>query len=195
MDREEILQIRKPGHGVDPIFPLRWSPRAMSGEPLGETDLMKLLEAARWAPSAFNNQPWRFLYSVRDDRNWPTFYGLLKEKNSRWCRNAGALIVMVSKTTFDHSGTFSRTHSFDTGAAWMSLALQGSLLGLVVHGMQGFDYDRAREELNVPEDHQVEAMCAVGYPGGLDLLDKDFHENERPKGRKELGEIARPGGF
>jgi hypothetical protein len=195
MDKEEVLNIRKPEHGVDPIFPLRWSSRAMSGEPLREADLLKLLEAARWAPSAFNNQPWRFLYSIKDDPNWPLFYSLLKGRNSRWCNNAGALFVMVSKTTFDESGSFSRTHSFDMGAAWMSLALQGSMLGLVVHGMQGFDYDRARDELHVPDDHQVEAMCAVGYQGNLDLLDKDFHQGERPKGRKKLADIAWPGGF
>ncbi len=195
MNRDEVLNIRKPEHGVDPIFPLRWSPRAMSGEPLREADLLKLLEAARWAPSAFNNQPWRFLYSIKDDANWPLFYSLLRGKNALWCKNSGALFVMVSKTTFDESGKFARTHSFDMGAAWMSLALQGSLLGLVVHGMQGFDYDRARDELHVPDDHQVEAMCAVGYPGSLDLLPEDFHERERPKGRKKLSDIAWPGGF
>ncbi|HEX9830803.1 MAG TPA: nitroreductase family protein, partial [Thermodesulfobacteriota bacterium] len=79
-----------------------------------------------------------------------------------WAKNASALIVIISRKTFDHNGKPSRTHSFDTGAAWQNLALQGALKGLVIHGMQGFDYDKAREVLNVSDDYEVEAMAAVG---------------------------------
>ena len=143
----DIREFRKPEYDVDPVFLNRWSPRAMSGEPIGEEALRSLFEAARWAPSANNNQPWRFVYARRDTPHWQPFFDLLADLNRVWAVEAAALVVVVSKTTFDHNGKFSRTHSYDAGAARENLALQGSLKGHVVHGMQGFDYDRARELL------------------------------------------------
>jgi nitroreductase len=150
---------------ADALFLDRWSPRAMSGEVLAEEEILRLLEAAAWAPSSFNNQPWRFLYARRDGPRWAEFLGLLTESNRSWAKNAAALFVIVSKTTFDHNGRPSRTHSFDAGAAWENLALQGSRDGLVVHGMEGFDYEKARALLAVPDGYAVEAMAAVGRPG------------------------------
>src|SRR6185295_7208704 len=138
------------------LFLDRWSPRAMSGEPVAEADLMRLFEAARWAPSSFNNQPWRILYAQRDTPNWPLFFDLLVDANKAWAGKAGALLLFVSKTTFDHNGKPSITHSFDCGAAWANFALQGCRLGLVIHGLQGFDYEKARNTLKVPEGYQVE---------------------------------------
>lgn len=192
IDAEEL---RDAGHGVDPLFPRRWSPRAMSGEGISEEELLRLLEAARWSPSSYNGQPWRFLYARRDTPAWDTFYDLLVDFNQTWCAGAAALVVVCSRTTFERNGKPARTHSYDTGAAWMALALQGSLSGLVVHGMQGFDYDRAREALGVPEGFEVEAMAAVGRPGEVDDLPEDLRDKEKPSGRKELGEIAFEGGF
>ena len=154
--------IRKADHPIDKFFLDRWSPRAMSGEPISEQDLMILFEAARWAPSSFNNQPWRILYARRDTPHWQLFFDLLVDANKVWAKNASALLLFISKTTFDHDGSPSRTHSFDTGAAWENLALQGLLKGYVVHGMQGFDYERAKTALKVPEGFSVEAMIAVG---------------------------------
>ncbi len=133
-----ILDFRTPDHDIAPIFINRWSPRAMSGEEIGIEDLMRLFEAARWAPSSMNNQPWRFVYAVRNTPHWEQFFGLLVPGNQVWCKNAAALIVVVSKKTFDYNSKPARTHSFDSGAAWASFALQGFLLGFVVHGMQGF---------------------------------------------------------
>ena len=92
-------------------------------------------------PSSYNGQPWRFLYALRETENWDLFFGLLVESNQRWAVNAGAIIVIVSRTTFEITGKPSRTHAFDTGAAWGYLVLQGSMCGLVVHGMEGFDYE------------------------------------------------------
>jgi len=102
---------------------------------------------------------------------------------------------VVSKTTFDHNGKFSRTHSYDAGAAWENLALQGSLKGLVVHGMQGFDYERAGELLKVPDGYQVEAMAAIGRPGTLESLPEKYREREFPSDRKKLSEIVMEGFF
>ena len=124
-----------------------------------------LFEAARWAPSAGNTHPWRILYAHRDSEHWPLFFDLLVERNQVWCRNAAALLLFISRTTNEQTGRPLITHSYDTGAAWENLALQGTLNGLVVHGMAGFDYARAKTTLNIPDDFHVEAMAAVGRAG------------------------------
>jgi len=152
-------QIRKADYPIESVFLDRWSPRAMSGEPITEEELFTLFEAARWAPSSFNNQPWRILYARRDTPHWPLFFNLLVEFNQSWAKHAAALVIFISKKTFDHNGEPALTHSFDTGAAWENFALQGALKGLVIHGMQGFDYDKARTTLNIPEGFNVEAMA------------------------------------
>jgi nitroreductase len=186
---------RESKYPIDKIFLDRWSPRALSGEAVSEEELMTLLEAARWAPSSYNNQPWRILYARRDTEHWSRFLGLLIEFNQSWAKNAAALLLFVSKTTFDFNGESSVTHSFDTGAAWENLALQATMLGLVAHGMQGFDYERARTELNIPEGFRVEAMAAVGRPGRAEDLPDALREREAPSPRKSLEEIAREGQF
>jgi nitroreductase len=188
-------EVRKPDHEIDELFLDRWSPRAMSGEGLSEEELMSLFEAARWAPSSFNNQPWRILYARRDTEHWPTFLGLLVEGNRSWAKDAAALLLFVSKETFDHNGERYPTHSFDTGAAWENLALQATLRGLVAHGMQGFDYERARAELNIPEGFRVEAMAAVGRPGDPSTLPERTRDREKPSDRKPLSEITCEGPF
>ncbi|NPU82856.1 MAG: nitroreductase family protein [Syntrophaceae bacterium] len=184
-----IRDFRKPSHPVDPLFPNRWSPRAMSGEELPEAELMTLFEAARWAPSSNNNQPWRFFYGRRNTPQWDLFFNLLTESNKLWAHRAAVLVVVASKTTFD-SGKFARTHSYDAGAAWGHLALQGSLMGLVIHGMQGFNYDRAKTELNMPDFLQPEAMIAIGRPGKREDLPQHLQEREFPSSRKDLTDIV-----
>ena len=186
---------RKPDHEISPLFVNRWSPRAMSGEEIDREELMRLFEAARWAMSSMNNQPWRFLYALRNTTHWEKFFGLLTQSNQAWCKNAAALIVIVSKRTFDHNGKPARTHTYDTGAAWYSFALQGVMMGLVVHGMQGFDYDRAASELGVTDGYQVEAMAAVGRPGDKEDLPPALQERESPSQRKKVEEFAFEGGF
>jgi nitroreductase len=192
---KSIREFRNPEYDVDPVFLNRWSPRAMSGEGIGRKELLSLFEAARWAPSANNNQPWRFVYAMRDTPHWPPFFDLLAELNRVWAVRAAALAVVVSKKSFDHNGKFSRTHSYDTGAAWENLALQGSLKGLVVHGMQGFDYDRAGELLKIPDGYQVEAMMAIGKPGKRESLPEQYREREFPSDRKKLSDIVMEGSF
>lgn len=191
----DVTLHRKARAGTDPMFPGRWSPRAMSGEPIPEEELLDLFEAARWAPSSYNGQPWRFLWARRDTEAWDDFFALMGEYNRSWAKNAAVLLVVVSRNTFEHNGKPSQTHSYDTGAAWMSLALQGAAKGLVVHGMQGFDYEAAARVLGVPDDHTVEAMAAIGRPGEIDDLPEKAREQERPNDRKPLAEIAFEGGF
>jgi len=186
---------RQADHPIDRLFLDRWSPRAMSGEEIPEADLMVLFEAARWAPSSYNNQPWRILYARRQSEHWPLFFDLLVDANKVWAKEAAALLLFVSKTTFDFNGQPSITHSFDTGAAWESLALQGALKGYVVHGMQGFDYERAKVALGIPEGFRVEAMAAVGKPGPKQALPEKLQEREAPSDRRKLGETICEGPF
>jgi nitroreductase len=185
---------RKPDHDIEPFFVNRWSPRAMTGEEITRAELMRMFEAGRWAMSSMNNQPWRFLYALRNTEHWEKFFGLLAPGNQVWCKNAAALFVMVSKTTFDN-GKPARTHTYDTGAAWYSFALQGTMMGLVVHGMQGFNYEKAKELLNVTDEYQVEAMAAVGRPGNREDLPQNLLERETPSQRMQVEEFAFEGGF
>ena len=191
----DIYKFRKPEYQVDQLFLNRWSPRSMSGEEISKDVLFSLFEAARWAPSSGNNQPWRFLYASRNTDYWPVFFDLMTEQNKVWAKNAAVLIVVISKRTFDYNEKPARTHSYDAGAAWENLALQGSLKGLVIHGMQGFDYDKAKNDLNIPDLFQVEAMIAVGMPGEKDNLPENLREREFPLPRKTLSEIVIEGNF
>jgi len=191
----KTINNRKVEYDISKIFPDRWSPRAMSGEDITKEELMGLFEAARWAPSAYNNQSWRFVYAFKGTVNWKLFFDLLVPQNQVWVKNAAALIVILSKKTFDYNGKPSNTHSFDVGAAWENLALQGSISGLVVHGMSGFDYEKARKVLNIPEEYDVEAMAAVGKPGKKEELPKNLQEVEFPSDRKKVSEIAFEGKF
>lgn len=179
---------------IDVQFLDRWSPRAMSGEPLTAVQLMTLLEAARWAPSSGNFQPWRFLYALRGGDFWEVFLDIVVPANRLWAEQAGALVVMLSRTQRD-DGRPMRTHSYDTGAAWMSLALQANISGLVAHGIEGFDYEKAARVLRVPKDHAVEAMAVLGHPGDAAKLNERLRERESPSDRRPLAQSACEGPF
>ena len=185
---------RAADHQIDRLFLDRWSPRAMSGEAIPEEELVVLFEAARWAPSSANHQPWRMLYARRDTPHWPLFFDLLAEGNKGWCHAAAALVVFISRTVTDQ-GKSLRTHSYDTGAAWENFALQGILRGLVVHGMGGFDYGRAKSTLAVPDDFEVEAMAAVGKPGRIEDLPEHQQAREKPSTRRPLAGTIYEGPF
>lgn len=191
----DALWTRKADYPIESIFLRRWSPRAMSGAGVSEGELMSLFEAARWAPSTYNEQEWRFLYARRETPPWATFFGLLMQANQVWCGNAGALVVVLSKRTFTRNGKPNPVHTFDAGAAFENMCLQGAAMGLVVHGMAGFDRDRARVELGVPDDYAVEAMVAIGRPGDPDVLGAGLREREVPTGRRPVSETAFEGRF
>jgi nitroreductase len=193
--KPEVKNDRKAEYPIDPLFLNRWSPRAMSGEPLADEELMPLFEAARWAPSSYNAQQRRFLYGRRDTPDWNTFFDLLTEGNKAWAKNAAALVVVISRKNFEHNERPSRTNMYDTGAAWENLALQGSLKGLVVHGMQGFDYEKARTVLKIPDHYEVCAMIAIGKKGRKEDLPENLQKIEAPNDRRPLAEIAIEGTF
>ena len=186
---------RRADHPIDPLFLDRWSPRAMSGGEIAQEDLLVLFEAARWAPSSYNNQPWRILYARRNSEHWPFFFGLLADSNKAWAQNAAVLLLFISKTTFDHNGKPSVTHSYDTGAAWENLALQGFLKGYVTHGMQGFDYEEALKTLQIPDGFRVEAMAAIGIPAEKETLPEELQKREAPNERRKLEQTICEGPF
>jgi len=186
---------RKPDYPIESLFYRRWSPRSLSGEPISETEMMTLFEAARWAPSTYNEQEWRFLYARRDTPQWGDLFDLLAEGNRMWCRNAAMLCVVVAHKVFQRNGKPNPVHIFDVGLAYENLALQGAAMGLVVHGMQGFDFAKARTVLAVPEEFSVAAMFAVGRPGDSDQLPPDYQKLEVPSGRKPVRDFICQGKF
>ncbi|WP_437224815.1 nitroreductase family protein [Planctomicrobium sp. SH661] len=190
------LEHRQPDHNILDLFLKRWSPRALTGEAIPQSTLNELFEAARWAPSTYNEQEWRFLYAHRDTEHWPTFFGILMEANQTWCKNAGVLILALSKKTFTMNGKPNPVHSVDTGMAVQNLLLQAaSMHDVVAHGMAGFDRSKARTALKIPEDFEIECMIAVGRPGDPEELPQALREREVVTGRKKIEEFAQPGSF
>jgi nitroreductase len=190
---------RTADHPIDELFLTRWSPRAFTGEAIPQATLDTIFEAARWAPSSYNSQPWRFLYARRDTPHWEKFLGLLNEFNQSWAKAAAALVIVVSRSTMLPPGADkeipSHSHSFDAGAAWAQLALQATRSGWHAHAMVGFDRDRAFAVLAVPEGYRVEAAIAIGRLGPKTLLPEALAAREVPSPRKPLADIAFEGGF
>lgn len=189
---------RRPDHPIDPLFLQRWSPRAFDASVIPDADLKTIFEAARWAPSAFNWQPWRFLYAKREDANWGRFLDLLVPFNQAWAHSASVLIYILSDRLIETrpgEPKPAHTHSFDTGAAWGYLALQATRMGYHAHGMAGVDYDRVRTELNVPERFRVEAAAVIGRIGDPAILDEKQRAREFPSDRKPQSDVAFAGDF
>lgn len=191
----DATKVRKPDHDVEELFVRRWSPRAMSGQVLDEGEMLRLFEAARWAPSSYNEQEWRFLYAHRDTPHFEAFFSLLVDANQAWCNKAALLGVVLSHKVFARNGKPNKVHTFDSGLAYENLALQGTAMGLVVHAMAGFHFDAAHSKLNVPDDYAIEAMFAVGHPGDPGTLPEPMREGEQPSNRKPVGEIICEGPF
>lgn len=191
----ESIKKREPRYNINPIFVNRWSPRSMTGEEISHDDLMGLFEAARWAPSSYNNQPWRFIYGKRNTENWDRIYSLMVEGNKIWAKNASVLVVVVSRKDFEYNEKPARTYQFDAGSAWQNLALEATSRGLATHAMQGFDYDKAKVDLEVPENFDVMAMIAIGKRGQKESLPPNLQKNEYPTDRKPLEEIVMEGRF
>ena len=195
-----MTQQRPVANDVSPIFTARWSPRAFTGEAIDAARLNTFFEAARWAPSAFNSQPWRFIYARQGGERWADFLGLLVEFNRSWAQHAAALVVVVvSATRFTPPGKSEAiqtgSHAFDTGAAAAYLALQASLAGWHAHAMSGFDKDRARTVLGIPEGFQAEAVIAIGKLGDPQSLPPGLRERETPSPRQALSAIVAEGRF
>lgn len=183
---------RKAEYNIDPIYLQRWSPRSFLEKDIPEDILLSVLEAARWAPSAFNYQPWRFIVAKTKEEK-ETFYSFISEGNLTWCKKAPVLILILSSKLRD--GQPFKSHSFDVGAAWGYLSLEAVRQGLMTHPMTGFDFIKARELLHIPDEFDIEALVAIGYQGDKEQLPESLQEREAPNHRKPLNELLFSGQF
>ncbi|MDB5665981.1 nitroreductase family protein [Cypionkella sp.] len=192
-----IKNTRTADHPIHAQFTSRFSPRGFTAKSLTEREVLALLEAARWAPSASNNQPWRFAYGLRGDEAFTKIADSLVPFNRSWAEKAAALIVVASRSTVTKDGAevFVPTHVFDTGAAWGYLALQAHHAGLVAHAMAGYDASVLAANLNLPEGYQLHAIVAVGEHGDIEKLPEVLQAREVPSDRFALAKIAGHGKF
>ena len=185
------MREEKPAETQYPIHDLikrRWSPRAFSAQAVEREKLLSLLEAARWAASCFNEQPWSFIVATKEsEEEYERLLGCLVESNARWARQAPVLMLSVAKLNFERNAKPNRHAFHDVGQAAASLTLQATALGLVVHQMAGFDVAKAREQFNIPEGYEPVAAIAVGYQGDAGSLPEDLREKEvAPRTRRPL---------
>jgi len=190
---------RQPAHPINPMFTNRWSPRALTGEAITREQLFTVLEAARWAPSAYNYQPWRFIYALRDTAQWTPIFNGLKEGNRIWVKDGSALLVLASAKNAQFPGAAApgpnAWHSFDTGAAWLSMALQAMHMGLVAHALAGFEPDQIRAATALPDDYAIDAVIVIGKQGDKAKLPEVFQQREAPNDRRPLAQSAMEGQF
>jgi nitroreductase len=186
----EVPPSRELEAAVDPRFPARWSPRSFESEPLDEAQVASLFEAARWAPSCFNEQPWVFVYGTTPaDRD--RIVSCLMEGNRTWAASAPLVGVVFARKRFAMNDNPNRWGAFDSGAASISLALQAADMGLAAHFMGGFDAEAAHRALGVPaEDYEACAAFVVGRPAAADALPEALRAREAPSPRKPLAEVA-----
>jgi nitroreductase len=178
--------------GVMPEILSRWSPRAFSERDLSPADLRTIFEAARWAPSSYNEQPWRFLLGTRGSETWQKIFATLVPFNQMWAGHAAALILGTARTTFSHNDAHNWVALFDLGAASAYLVLQAHQRGLAAHQMAGYDQDAARAAFAIPEKYLLGSVIAVGYQAEPDVLtNEQMHAQEiGPRQRKPLSEIV-----
>ncbi|CAN5341113.1 nitroreductase family protein [soil metagenome] len=189
---------RTADHPIDPMFLERWSPRAYDSSAVSAEDAATLFEAARWAPSSYNSQPWRYVYAHRDTPQWAKLFGLLNDFNRGWAHTASIVVIAISKKTMMPPGgqpTPSRSHSFDAGAAWMALALQASRMDLHAHGMTGIDFDAAPKVLGLSDDYSVECGIVIGRIGDKASLPEGLRARETPNERQPISAFAFEGDF
>jgi nitroreductase len=170
----------------------RWSPRAFSERSVSVDDLALLLEAARWAPSSSNEQPWRFIVARKEDADsFAKIHSVLVESNQTWTKHAAVLMLAIAKKTFGATGNPNLWARHDVGLALGSLTLQASALGIFVHPMAGFDPEKARSVFHIPDDFEPVTAVAIGYPGDPNALPEKLKTRElAPRTRKPLQEIA-----
>lgn len=188
------IQSREAEYDIDEIYLQRWSPRAFLEKEVPEDDLMSLFEAAKWAPSAANMQPWRFIIA-RTEEDRRRFLSFINEGNVIWCQKAPVLVAVVSKTTWQDGKEMNPTHAFDAGAAWAYLSLEAIRKGLHTHPMGGFNRQKAKEVLHIPEDYDIHAIIAIGYRGDKADLPEKLQQREKPSQRKKVADIISEGIF
>lgn len=181
-----------PVEGVIPTIFKRWSPRSFSDKAVDPALLMHAFEAARWAASSYNEQPWRYLVGFKGDDTYNKIYSTLIGFNQAWTKTAPVLIIAFASTKFAHNGVDNRYALHDTGAASAYLTLEAAYLGLYTHSMAGFDYEAAAKAFAVPEDFTAGAVIALGYLGEPAALGNEqmIAQEETPRQRRPLAETV-----
>lgn len=183
-------------HPILQAFSDRWSPLAFSDRPVEEATIASLFEAARWAPSSFNEQPWRYVYATKDDGADRMRMESFLNAGNFWAKNAYLLVVSFAKKNFTYNNKENRHALHDVGAASAYLVLQCPSLGLIAHQMEGYDFVKASALLEAPEDLLPGSMIAIGYPGDVGALDSKLQEREKaPRIRKPQEEFVFRGTF
>ena len=178
-------------HGVDDLIRRRWSPRTYADKEIPAAELKKLFEAARWAASSSNEQPWRFLVGRRGDETYQKIFHALVEFNQSWAKSAPVLVLSVAKNVFTNNGKPNAYGMHDTGAASATLALQATAIGLHTHSMAGFDREQARASFAIPADYEIGAVTAIGYLGDPASLPEHLKKMEvSPRQRKPVEEFV-----
>ena len=177
--------------GVLDVFLDRWSPRSFADRDVSPALLRKVFEAARWAASSYNEQPWRFILGRRGDNTWQKIFDTFSDFNKKWTRTAPVLMINAAKPRFDHNGSPNRVALYDLGAATQCLCLEATALGLATHQMAGFDTEAARKAFGIPEDYTIGAAIALGYQGEPDALDEQMLQSEvAPRTRLPLDQFV-----
>lgn len=172
-------------YDIMPEIKERWSPRAFSKNKISREDIHKILEAARYAPSCFNEQPWRFLIADNED-TLTKMRSILYESNQVWANSAPVLILICSTKTFTQNGKDNYWHMFDAGTAWGFLSLEAQRIGLISHAMGGFSRKAAREAFKITDEVDIIAVVALGKMGDSSLLPEDLKKEEFPNTRREI---------
>jgi len=188
--------MHKPAITQTPIHDIianRWSPRAYdASKAVTQTQIIALLEAARWAPSCFGDQPWRFIVWDKnvDDQAWQQAFDCIVPSNQTWAKDAPVLVLICADILFSHNQTPNKWAQYDTGAAAVSLCLQATSMGLVTHQMGGFNGEKTREAFSIPAQYNPISMLAVGYEGDPNNLPDDLKARElAERKRKPIGEL------
>jgi nitroreductase len=189
MSKQTInFDARDTSTGIDPLFIQRWSPRAFQKSSIDDSTMQRIMDAARWSPSCFNAQPWRFYTST--DNTFDDFLNLLVEANQSWAKDNAVIGFLVAEKNFEHNGKVNEHARFDSGAAWMAMTLQARMEGLYTHGMGGIKADEAAKYLNIDTDTADVVMgFTIGKLADLSQLNDEQRENETPNSRKDLSEI------
>lgn len=176
---------------INKLIKERYSPVVFLDKEIDEQLLMQLFEAARWAPSAFNEQPWRFLYcSKKDKERYEKLFSCLVDGNKEWAKTAPALMLVLAKKNFSHHNKPNSFHQFDTGMAVENFIIAAMEHGVFVHQMGGFSADQAREKFTISDDYSIISVAAIGYPGDINTLPEALKQRaEKPRVRKEISEI------
>jgi nitroreductase len=186
-----------PGYPINELMRERWSPRAFLDKAVEPGKLLAIMEAARWAPSSFNEQPWTFFIARKEEtEEFEKMLGCLVEANRAWAKGAPVLLISVVKKSFTQGGKPNRVAIHDVGLASENMTLQAVELGLLTHGMAGIEQEKVRDVYNLPEDYEAVAAWAIGYDGDPALLQGKLREmEEAPRTRKALKEFVFGGKF